>query len=132
MAGAGISRVKLDSVDAVIRIDLSPPRICLGLLFRTKAGRVIDIPTEDLVAILAVFFRTEDVLVPELVYFEGRRRDGILIPFVSEGVEEASIFQLHLIGFVGAPTVMFDHLESDRAEIKRGYVALCEEFFEHD
>jgi hypothetical protein len=68
-----ISPIERHEINIMLRIDLPPARICLGLFFWFQPWRVINVTTENSLAIFSVPSGVEDMLMPELVHF-GRRR----------------------------------------------------------
>jgi hypothetical protein len=111
MFRTAISQIEIHEINVVFRIDLPSARICLGLLFRTETWRVIHVASENLLAILAVPSGIEDVLMPELVHFRRRRRNGMFRPLARESIEKSSVFEFHLCRLFGAPTQMLDDLK---------------------
>jgi len=68
-----ISPIERHEINIMVRIDLPPARICLGLFFWFQPWRVINVTAENSLAIFSVPSGVEDMLMPELVHF-GRRR----------------------------------------------------------
>jgi len=68
-----ISPIERHEINIMLRIDLPPARICLGLFFWFQPWRVINVTAENSLAIFSVPSGVEDMLMPELVHF-GRRR----------------------------------------------------------
>lgn len=93
----GISKIEIDCIRATVRINLSPAPVSFGLLFRAQARCVIDIMAEDLVAIVAIFFGMENVLMPEFVYLFRRRRDCVFTSLMGKRIKESPVFEFHLV-----------------------------------
>jgi len=65
---------------------------------------VVHVVAENLVAVLPILARVEDVLMPELIYLSRRWRNDVFAIIAGERVEKSSVVEFHPLRLFRSPT----------------------------
>jgi hypothetical protein len=75
---------------------------------------VVHVVAENLIAVLPILARVEDVLVPELIYLSRRRRNDVSAIIAGERIEKSSVVEFHPLRLFRSPTQLFHNFPSHR------------------
>jgi hypothetical protein len=115
--GAAV-RIERNVINFVLCVNFAPPCVGLALQFGIQSRSVVQIVTENFIAIFAVFPRIQDMLMPELIYLLRRWRKNFSFLFVGQRIEKPPVVALHPRRLFPAPAQLFSHFDPHRGQLQ--------------